>query len=1076
MIKEILHFELKYMLKRPETYFFFILMVLLGLLGVELIFEGKLENAVKHNASIIISKTMAAMTGLSLVIVSLIMGVPVLRDYQYNIQTLVFVNPINKKDYLFGKFIASFLILLFIYGGLPLGTIIGEFMPWKNTEDLLPFQFLTHIHSFIFIVFPILLFASLVFFTIGTLTKNVLIIYTQAIIVFVSFLLTKSIDNEFAQALLDPFSLTTLTDIVRHKTVEDLNSQFVPIRGLLIYNKLFWIVIGVTIFSFGYKKFSFTLSKTKSKKNTVKQTTTLSQTKISIPKITLDFNLVTSLLQFFHLTKFNYKWIIKQIPFLAIVISEVVIIVINSINLKSKYHVSNFPLTSLVVQDLKELSLFFFFVLIIFYSGELIWRERSKRLHMITDATPISDGINLFSKLFALTWIYITILIMMIIIGIIFQVIHGYSNFQLSAYFYSFFIETLPFLILFTISSLSIQVLVNNKYLGFALSLIFVISVLLIPALGFQHDLINFGGGTLGSYSELHGFEQEIFPFVLVKTFWMSIAISILVAMASLMQRGTEANFKKRINQFSHRMENSSKHILYFVMTLSIILASFIYYNTNILNEYWPVSRKDDFGYRYETELSAYKFKPNLSIKDINLEIDFYPERKKYHSKGSYTLINKTDLRLNEIYIQENAGQQISVEKIELNKPFEKNENYQEFGFHIFKLTIPLEPNQEINLNFEQTYDVRGFKESTSTNGVFNNGFFLNENDFPTLGYSTMYELKDNRLRKEYSLPERRSYENEIQKNGLINFQATLNTPSNYKAIAPGTLVREDASELGHSFYYEVNEGMINEFSLHCGEYEIQKDIWHSIPHDVELCLYHNEKHQYNNDKIMEAMKASLNYCSHNFSPYSYKNLTIIETANFADQRKSSPSIIPISESMAFTFNIDDKVDPDMVFFMVALEISHQWWKMQVEADKIKGEKFITESIPLYAALMIMKENFPQDKVKKLIDLYKEDYLKMAKRTKKKEVALIEVTDEEYLYRDKALINFHLLDQAIGEDKINAALKEFLVNWNSNDGILKTRLESYPTAEKFIDQLYQVTPDSMNYKIDALLKEVNAIE
>ena len=56
------------------------------------------------NAPIVIAKSMGALSGIFMMITSMVMGVPVLRDYQYNIESFMFVNPITKGDYLLGPF------------------------------------------------------------------------------------------------------------------------------------------------------------------------------------------------------------------------------------------------------------------------------------------------------------------------------------------------------------------------------------------------------------------------------------------------------------------------------------------------------------------------------------------------------------------------------------------------------------------------------------------------------------------------------------------------------------------------------------------------------------------------------------------------------------------------------------------------------------------------------------------------------------------------------------------------------------------------------------------------------------
>ena len=137
MLYEIFKFEIKYRLRRPETYIFFLFLLLFSIVGVDFVFQGVDLGAVKKNAPITIAKTMGAISGIFMILASMIMGVPILRDFQYNIESLMFVNPLKKKDYLLGRFLGSFMVLLFVFSAVLFGMVIGEFMPWHNPEKML---------------------------------------------------------------------------------------------------------------------------------------------------------------------------------------------------------------------------------------------------------------------------------------------------------------------------------------------------------------------------------------------------------------------------------------------------------------------------------------------------------------------------------------------------------------------------------------------------------------------------------------------------------------------------------------------------------------------------------------------------------------------------------------------------------------------------------------------------------------------------------------------------------------------------------------------------------------------------
>ena len=98
----IFKFEIQYRIKRPDTYIFFLFLFLFSIAGVDFIFQGVDLGILKKNSPIVIAKTMGAITGIFMILSSMIMGVSILRDFEYQIESLIFSTPIQKKDYLLG--------------------------------------------------------------------------------------------------------------------------------------------------------------------------------------------------------------------------------------------------------------------------------------------------------------------------------------------------------------------------------------------------------------------------------------------------------------------------------------------------------------------------------------------------------------------------------------------------------------------------------------------------------------------------------------------------------------------------------------------------------------------------------------------------------------------------------------------------------------------------------------------------------------------------------------------------------------------------------------------------------------
>ncbi len=1091
MLYEILKFEIQYRLKRPETYLFFLFIFLFALGGVEFVFEGKSLGLVKKNAPIVVAKTMAAITGILMMIVSLVMGTPVLRDFSYDFQALMFVNPISKKDYLVGKFLGSFIILLFIFSGLLWGMILGEYMPWRHSDDLLPFQLKTYVYTFLTLVLPGLFFGGVLFFVTGALSRSMMIVYTQGVFLFVVFILTKAISNEYIQAVLDPFSLTTTSRMVDLWTPEEKNIRLIPVSGVLLVNKMFWLVVSFLTGWIGYEKFDLVLinrKKVKKKKEHVPTNDDVNF-EVKIPKITLGETFTDRLIQLFHVSWFYFISIFKQISFLAILVCGGIIIMINSINLGTVHGVDSFPKTYFIIAELQEMSLYFFLIILVFYSGEIIWKERDVNFDLIFSATPISDFTHILAKFLGLSLIYLTLLMSLIFYGVSFQTLSGFYEYDWWVYAGGFFLELFPFLLLFTIIAFFFQIITNRKYVGFILTLVFFVATILVQALGIDHDLFLFGGKTLPGYSDMNGYGAVLSYFLLVKCYWLIFGMLLLIICSILITRGTETRLKIRWTFIAQRFTPSLKKSATILSIIFIGMACFIFYQSNIKNEYWSVSRKQTFRADYEKTLSKWEYLPQPKIIEVALNLDLFPHKKEYLLTGEFLLTNKTEFPIKEIHLQKLLDDQVRLEKITFNTPTTLNDSYGKFGYTIYTLKTPLTKGDTLKMSFTQTYKAKSLSGEKPRKGLNKNGTFLTNDDFPTFGYNQKYELKDPRTRETYGLPaqKNRLLENQkieetrgrsISDADLVNFSIKASTSADQTVIAPGKLEKRWVDNDRNYFAYKMEIPMINFYSILSGKYQLQKDTWMSKTDSTstDLAIYYHQGHAYNVDRMMASMKASLNYYSTNFSPYPYSHLRIVEFPRYADFAQSFPGTIPFSESIGFVLDIDDEKEVDMVFYITAHETAHQWWGMQIEAANVPGRNMILESLAQYSALMVMKENFSDQKIEQFLALQLENYLRKRNQATQEEPALAQVEKQDYIYYEKGAIHFFAFQAAIGEKKVNLALRDFIQDWNNQNGVLKKQTDRYPKTEDLLGYFRAVTPDSLQYLVTDLFEKVPLVE
>lgn len=1086
---EIFKFELKYRVRRPETYVFFCFLLLFSVFGVDFIFQGVELGLMKKNAPLVIAKTMGAITGIFMIMASMIMGVPVLRDYQYNMEALLFINPILKRDYLLGRFLGSFTVLLFVFSGLLLGMIIGSLMPWHKEEQMLAFNLFHYLQSFAFIVLPTLFFGACLFFVSGMLSKKLLVVYTQGIFLFVIFMLTKAIANKYLQGILDPFSLTTLTQFAKDWTALERNEMNIYFKGILMHSKLFWSSLGVLILSFGYRKFSFSSLAQKPKKQLKlkrNSNSNLDKKNNIIPSITINSELKAQCIQLHQLIKFYTLSLLKETSFWAIVICGIIIILINSVNLGTLYGVDSYPATHFIIAELQEMSMYFFIIILLFYSGELVWKERNNKMFILNDATLISSIINQISKYAALINIYIVIMLSLIFMGIMYQTFSGYYKFELGVYFFGFFVEILPFLLLYTFIAFFFQSISKNKFVGIIFTLIFFILINVLSAFGFNHSLFLFGGKVLGSYSEMNGYGHLLQPYLWGKLYWILFGVLLLIFSALIMMRGTETSLWKRFKDVKYQLTKTVVYTTSILLILFISVGGYIFYNTNILNDYWSSRKQNDFRIGYEKTLKPIEYIIQPKIIDVQLEVELYPNKRSYEIKGNYILKNTSSDTIYEIHIQKLLDSHVTLNQVFFEGGAEVNDTYKKYDYIIYKLKKPLHDGDTVKMSFVQSYIPKGFEEGRPETRIVRNGTFFDNTVLPTLGYNRKYELTDEDDRQVNGLQPRLKKAKISNKKELvnsrsggdsdgINLEVIIGTNKKQTAVTSGELQRKWQNNNRNYYHYKTSTPIINFFSIVSAEYETKKELWSEMIKPVNLEIYYHKGHEYNLERMMDGMKESLRYFSSNFTPYQYNQLRIMEFPRYQEFAQSFPSAIPFSEALGFVLDINNKTDVDMAFYVTAHEVAHQWFGMQIEAANVQGRNFVLETLSQYAAIMVLKKKYGNKKVKQFLAFQKDIYHREQKKVTR-ETPLLLVEEQGFVYYNKGAIAMYNLQEMIGEERVNFALQSFIKDWNTKEGLLKINTKRYPTSKDVLAYFKKVTPDKYQYLISDLFENVTPLQ
>ena len=358
--------------------------------------------------------------------------------------------------------------------------------------------------------------------------------------------------------------------------------------------------------------------------------------------------------------------------------------------------------------------------------------------------------------------------------------------------------------------------------------------------------------------------------------------------------------------------------------------------------------------------------------------------------------------------------------------------NDEEFKYRIYRFDEPLVPGATSELSFQTRRWQRGIRARGNDTRLVKNGTFLNNSEYaPQIGMNRSGLLQSRATRREYDLPaELRPAplgdEATRQRNYLgaywVTANITITTDAGQTPIAPGVRVF-DETEAGRRTAQFVSENpILSFFSIQSAEYEIAtRDV-----DGVKLQVYYDAAHNTNVERMLDALEKSLGYYRMNFGTYQFPHARIIEFPGYARFAQAFAGTMPYSESLGFVADFADEGDIDGVTYVVAHEVAHQYWAHQIISADQQGGTIMVETMAQYSAMMVMKAIYGEDKIRRFLKYELDRYLTSRGSEMIEELPLVSVENQGYIHYRKGAVVMHLLQDRLGEDRVNAMLSDLL--------------------------------------------------
>jgi aminopeptidase N len=211
---------------------------------------------------------------------------------------------------------------------------------------------------------------------------------------------------------------------------------------------------------------------------------------------------------------------------------------------------------------------------------------------------------------------------------------------------------------------------------------------------------------------------------------------------------------------------------------------------------------------------------------------------------------------------------------------------------------------------------------------------------------------------------------------------------------------------------------------------------------------------------MLATAKRSLDYFTREFAPYPLSHFRIVEYPRYRTAAQAFPGVVPYSEAAGFVTNLATLQDID---YTTIHELAHIWWGGQAIGARMQGREMLNETLAQYSTLMVFKANAEPALVNRIIGSFQRGYLERRSEDIRGELPVMYTDDQGYISYYKGALALYVLQELIGENTVNQALRNYLARFafkpapfaTSRDLVNEVRAAAGPDYQDLITDLFE---------------------
>lgn len=1059
--------EITYWLRRPIFYFFcliFFAFTFLSFAGAAGVFDppSSSENIQEQlNSFFKVNVASQYLTKLLVILLPILVGGSIYKDYRFRVHSLLYSFPVDKVAYLLARFLASFSLVLGVALLVLMAMFSVEFLPGTDPAVMGTTQIMAYVQAYIWYSLPNLFFIGAIVFCVVLWVRNIYAAFIASILPFLIQIITENafVSSPEMIALLDPFGQNSLAYYTANWSILERNQTVLPTSGWVLYNRLFWVGVGLIGIIFSISRFKLHQfppvgigrfsGKGREKKEEL-QRGSMEVNLADIKRLHTPAHYATTI---WALSMQGVRYVVRSPIFLGVSGLAVLAVLFAVNRVTQGGEMVLLPLTKVILQVPSSFFSLICMLLVFIYSGLLIHRERDAGMYQLVDTTATPFWVLWISKFLSIAKVLLLLMLVFMLTGIGIQFSQGFYQIEIGLYLSHLLAYVWVPLMIWAAASFFIHTLTNHLYLGLFLLLFGWVGIGGLEQVGITTHLLRFNSPPQLSYSDLNGYGLTAKAFWLVQTYWLGVSALLLVATNLLWAKGMLGPFFSRLKGMKNGL---TPYVIGLALgTLALVsVTGFIIYEEESEKLDLSASTREKLFTNLKQEFLPYAHILPPKIRSLEATVDLYPSKQSFSAKGHYIVENPWDHPIDTLMIKTGFDERSSFES-SISTSLIKKDDF--FGVSLLKLSTPLKPGEQLRLDFQIQNKPNTLFQRNSN--ILGNGTFLKHDILPRFGYTFSEEspIPDD------SIARTQSYH--AMDADLVDISLNVSTDVDQWVIAPGNLEKHWQEKERNYFQYKTPKPIKLSFGLSSGEFHKANKKLEGK--QVEVYSHHRQ----NLDAIYQGVSHTFRYLGKYFGEYAYDTLRVVE---FPDSEGTYATAfannLHLSE-IRFVSNPGSNSDKiDLAYYVSSHELIHHWWGSTFIPARAKGASMLTESITEYFSLKTYESFYGEARARDFLRLQHKRYWRGHNNESGMEPPLYLVeSPQQYVSYGKGTVVLHALSHMIGEESFNQILSDF---YHAH----KDTHPPYPTSLDFIQHLERALPDSLTAYIHEQFMEVNYVE